>query len=662
MKFLKLCTMMFVILLALHTNNLFGQAPNAKVINPVSGSPGQVVIIKGKNLADITAVKFGSLNVTPSSTTEKSIKVTVPNQSPGVVPITLVRGKKNYTTNLQFVIKGTWKVVTTNLGSSNLSSFPVTDTLPTASTTISNPDINAPLGIAIHPDGTTAYSVNSCGCDTVNVTDIGTSTVVNTLHLPGTGGTLRSIAIDSVGKFAYVTSQSDGQVYALNIDGSNKQNPQTTGNFASTNPADIDSDPTGLAISSDDQTLYVINQGSLNPPSLTAFDLTTSRINPPAQPSITLPAGTYNSIALTPRTSPTIPKLYIANEASNTLIRYNVTNRLSPSNQQTIVVAGFPGGLGVSPTSPRLFIPDLGVIHVVSTETDTTIGDITVTGATNLYGIAIAPDDSTLFVTERTQDRVYAVPNLTPPVVLSPPFVPVGITPTEIAITPDQSPLAGFEVTSPNPRVGDPVAFSAAGLSGSPVGEIATYQWDFDDGTAPVVTTEPTVTHTYNQTGNSEVMLTVTNTAGTSAEVIFPTGQEISNNGSSTAIAAKTITVQSTVSDLVCPPTHVEGFQFRSFNGKKNIITWEAPQKSCGSEQPVSYRIFLDAGLTELLATIPAESNEKEFRFVDSKPGKGKKKYFIVSVDESGNQSLAVKVVISGRQRHHSRGNDCCGS
>jgi hypothetical protein len=59
-------------------------------------------------------------------------------------------------------------------------------------------------------------------------------------------------------------------------------------------------------------------------------------------------------------------------------------------------------------------------------------------------------------------------------------------------------------------RAGEPIAFDASG-SLSPVGSIATYEWDFNgDGKFDLSTTSPTVTYTYNAPYEGQVVLRVT--------------------------------------------------------------------------------------------------------------------------------------------------------
>jgi PKD repeat protein len=107
------------------------------------------------------------------------------------------------------------------------------------------------------------------------------------------------------------------------------------------------------------------------------------------------------------------------------------------------------------------------------------------------------------------------------------------------AITPDQAPTARF-----TPTVNGATVTFDASASSSPVGSIATYAWDFGDGQT-TTTTSPTISHTYTTNGTFTIVLTVTNTSGTSTVVTF-TGQMVSNNGGPSAETTQQITVQLT--------------------------------------------------------------------------------------------------------------------
>jgi hypothetical protein len=108
--------------------------------------------------------------------------------------------------------------------------------------------------------------------------------------------------------------------------------------------------------------------------------------------------------------------------------------------------------------------------------------------------------------------------------------LPTGNAPLWITMTPDQPPTAAFSAGSVG--IGQQTSFDASGSS-DPDGTIATYHWDFGDGTTQT-TSSPTVNHTYGSAGDHQATLTVTDESGCSTQLVF-TGQTASCNGSSVA-------------------------------------------------------------------------------------------------------------------------------
>lgn len=118
-------------------------------------------------------------------------------------------------------------------------------------------------------------------------------------------------------------------------------------------------------------------------------------------------------------------------------------------------------------------------------------------------------------------------------------------------------------------------------------------------------------------------------------------------DGSACSTNSRLIEVIDPPTILPTPPIHLRGrqriHQNSSSSGKEivNVITWEAPHDN---PLPVLYRIFRDANLTKLLASIPATD---KLKFIDRHRKSHKSyKYFIVSVDEFGLTSKPAKVTI----------------
>jgi hypothetical protein len=106
-------------------------------------------------------------------------------------------------------------------------------------------------------------------------------------------------------------------------------------------------------------------------------------------------------------------------------------------------------------------------------------------------------------------------------------MIPVGSSPVPIAITPDQSPSAAF--TADSAMIGRQSSFDASASTAFTGQTIATYHWDFGDGSTQT-TSSPTTSHTYAAIGDYTATLTVTDDIGCSTAQIF-TGQTMSCNG-----------------------------------------------------------------------------------------------------------------------------------
>jgi PKD repeat protein len=193
--------------------------------------------------------------------------------------------------------------------------------------------------------------------------------------------------------------------------------------------------------------------------------------------------------------------------------------------------------------------PDGGTAYVVNefsgsvtpflTATDTALPPIPVT--TLAVADAITPDGKTLYVTNTgtspgMTNAVTAISTATNEPEGAP--IPIGELTFEIAITPAQAPTAAFAAQAGG--AGQPTRFDASASSATH-GSIATYRWEFGDGTIET-TASATTSHTYAAPGTYTARLTVTDDEGCSTAFVF-TGQTASCNGSSRASAAGSVTV-----------------------------------------------------------------------------------------------------------------------
>ena len=313
-------------------------------------------------------------------------------------------------------------------------------------------------------------------------------------------------------------------------------------------PSDIVSNPfpTGIAVSFDNSTLYVNNSSSQH---LVSFSFSNPDI-PTLTSFVVLPTNS-TSLAVTPDNK----KIYLNNSriSSTEIFVYHLPLNGQTMPDKTITIpSGQPEGMAISRDGTRLYVacfgnPMTNQIGVVDIATDTLIQMISINQVKRLRDIIITPDDKFLYVVNTgtiAVGRACLIDITDPanPIVVNN-INAGGAGPNFLSITPDQAPLADFTFAVTAPLT---VSFDASD-SVSPVGSIATYAWDFGDATTE---SGVTVSHTYAIPGTFTVTLTVTNTAGTSTNIIFPVGQTVLNDGGPSARQTQMITVPA-----ACPPT-----------------------------------------------------------------------------------------------------------
>jgi hypothetical protein len=242
------------------------------------------------------------------------------------------------------------------------------------------------------------------------------------------------------------------------------------------------------------------------------------------------------------------------------LTTVNITGSApAPAATTAIDASGdHPDAIAISPAGSAAFVVDAPTNGHAASVTPLTLSGTTVTkhasvavpGAAALYGIAAAPDGGSVYATGTTSGG-----NVLVPIAISgasaTPAAPaaLGAEPGGIAIAPDQAPVAALAASSPL-AAGEGETLDAS-ASSNPSAPIASYTFDFGDGSTSVTTDAPnaSTTHPYSVAGVYTASVTVTDTAGTSTSQVF-TGQTLLRNGSSDAVASQQVTVFPTVSSL----------------------------------------------------------------------------------------------------------------
>ena len=343
-----------------------------------------------------------------------------------------------------------------------------------------------PEGVAITPDGTTAFVTTNATGEVVPI-DVATRTAGTPIPV-AVGGGASGVAITPDGTTAFVTvTHADGELVPIDVATRTAGTPIPVGPF-----------PEGPAITPDGATVFVANGDPMGPGTVTPVDVATRTAGTP----IPVPP-LADTVAITPDgatafVASALPSEDPPPDAANVVTPIDVATRTAGP---PIAVDPRPSSIAITPDGATAFV---GSFAFFASDALTTIQPIDVASRT---------------VGER---------------------ITVGKNPSALAITPDQAPVAKLSV-SPG-FAGQPTTFDAS-ASTVRFGTITSFAWDFGDGSPPVTTSTPTTTHVYATPGAYTVRVTETDSAGTSTTKVF-TGQTMSRRGDPSAIATATVQVQ----------------------------------------------------------------------------------------------------------------------
>lgn len=449
------------------------------------------------------------------------------------------------------------------------------------------------FGVAISPDGTKAYIVNQDD-DTIAVIDTGSGGVIDTITLPASSNNPFTIAITPDGKKGYVSDRDTNSVYVLDL----------VNNTVIGAPILVGNKPHGIAITPDGTQVFVGNRQSF---SVSVISTATDMV--------------IDTIALGVSTNQTVYDIAILPDGSKAYVSVeDPINRNTNPGQVFIIdiathavtpgpfVEPFPQGIAASPDGLQVFVANMrpnsasSSVSIIDTISNLVIDTIDLAPAFNARGLAI---------------------------------------------TPDQAPIARF--TFEPGTAGFPTTFDASTSTPSPLSPasvtIVRYDWNFGDGTT-ATTTIPIIQHTYAVPGDYTVVLTVTNSVGTSTTKVY-TGHTMSRNGGPSAISSKVVTISA--QNAPQPPQNLRARraknEFLTQTELLNILRWDA---ATTGEIPVEYKIYRNASLTLLAGIVPGN----ELVFVDHNRKKGRTyTYYVVAVDNAGHQSEPAIVTVRGSRR-----------
>lgn len=383
-----------------------------------------------------------------------------------------------------------------------------------------------PVAIAVTPNGKRAYVVKR-----------GSSSVVS-LNLTTSPATIeKEIAVGSNPVAVAITA--DGTKALVLNNGSGTITPISTSNNAADTPIIVGPDPRAIAINPDGTKAYV-TVGSVDLVTVTLLD---RRVAPPIKVGPN-PQG----VAITPNGA----VVYVVTKDDNSvsLLYDDKLVKTVPvgSAPERIAISG-DGRHAIVTSSSTPTITDLDL--VASGDVAGTSSDIAVDGIPS--DVTIEPNGADAWVVSSSSGSLT-------PVNLGNDAPGTAITgldkPIAVVASPDQPVKAAVAVTG-SPTVACPAPPPSGVTAQACVPEggsvhfdasasvpnttpAATYVWDFGDGSEPA--TGATVDHSYEAAGSYLPTVTVTTTEGTSTLRAF-TGQTVSRNGSSVAVATASVRV-----------------------------------------------------------------------------------------------------------------------
>lgn len=284
--------------------------------------------------------------------------------------------------------------------------------------------------------------------------------------------------------------------------------------------------PVDIAIAPNGVTAYVTDSGQA---SVTPIDLSNGQVGAP------IPVGMDpTGIAVNPSGS----TVYVVDSGSNSVTPVSTSSNLP---QASIQVGANPLGIAITPDGTQAFVTDQGSETVTPIDLASAQAGAAIPVGSSPTDVFVTPDGSTAYVSSYTSGTVTPLNTKTDSV-----GAPIsGFSgPIGVSVTPDQAPVAALTTDTPAPTAGTAVTFDAS-ASTVEFGSIVRYTWYFGDGSSPVTTSTPTVSHTFSVGGTFTVYVLESDSAGTSYQQVY-TGQTSSLHGSSSSYTSLVVTVSGT--------------------------------------------------------------------------------------------------------------------
>jgi YVTN family beta-propeller protein len=306
------------------------------------------------------------------------------------------------------------------------------------------------------------------------------------IALVSTAMILMLVSIASAAPFAYVTNANGNSVSIID----------TATNTVVGSPIQVESYPTGIAITPNGAYAYVTNKYSS---SVSIIDTATNTTV--GSPTVgNQPMG----IAITPNGA----YAYVTNEYSNNVSIIDTATNTTVGSP--IQVGSYPWGIAITPNGAYAYVTNDGSnsVSIIDTATNTTVGSPTVGGLPT--GIAITPNGAYAYVTNAGSDSVSVIDTAINTTVGSP--IWVGSQPMGIAITPNgayayvtneySNSVSVINTTNNSIAATVPVGSYPWGIAITPNGAYAYVTNDGSSSVSVINTTNNSITATVTVEGN----------------------------------------------------------------------------------------------------------------------------------------------------------------
>ncbi len=586
--------------------------PIVNSISPTNGiaAGGNAVTISGSGFLGTTSIDFG-FRPAPSFivVNDSTISAMVPPGTPGTVDVIVTAsGQSSPSPNdfYTYTANG-WRGIISSITPDQVALFDTTGN----TFGVSIPMLDNSLASAITPDGAYIYTANRMSPG-FSVIDAATDTIIATVPTAVGSGAF-DIVVNPSGTRVYISNNISGFVTVVDT---------ATNTVVTDIPVQVNIGP--LSITPDGSTLYVsaLSSGTIIP-----IDTATNTVG------TSISTGVFaGKVSILPNGQ----KAFIPVFNTDEVLVMDVATQII-TNTIALSPGSFPYGSSILPDGTTLYVVNLvqNSCSVIDVASETVVATIPLSpplpiNAGAFWAVA-TPDSKTVYILNEMNSFVVPIDTQTNTVGV--PFDGVAGSFQDMVISSDPAPIASFSSTVQ--LAGHSTSFNAS-ASFSPIGTIASYAWDFGDGTA-ATTFSPFINHTYATPGNYTATLTVTNSSGTSTTQVFSSGF-MSKNGGPVAVISHEVQSQQPT------PTNLEGFQkkcrYPSQTNYINVLTWNAP---ASGGVPAFYEIFRDSP-TNLIGTVPGNGL---LTFND--PNRRKNTiytYYLVVVSASGVRSVPETVII----------------